>query len=246
MTAAREVILSGGTINSPHLLQVSGVGPGAHLKSIGVPVVHDLPGVGANLSDHYADPHLASGQGRGLHQRAVARGAARPRDRPLADRGARRADLRRVERAGFRPQPGRAGQPRHPAAVLAGELRQQQVRRAGARARHDHRRQHRQAREPRHDHGQVARSVRAAVAEAQLSVGAQRPARLARRHCAGAARVRRSRARAAQRGGDDAGARSQRARRRSPITSAGWARRSITSAGPARWARTRWPWSIPG
>jgi choline dehydrogenase len=52
--AAREVILSGGTINSPHLLQVSGIGPGAHLKSIGVPVVHDLPGVGANLSDHYA------------------------------------------------------------------------------------------------------------------------------------------------------------------------------------------------
>ena len=54
VTAAREVILSGGTINSPHLLQVSGVGPGAHLKSIGVDVVHDLSGVGANLSDHYA------------------------------------------------------------------------------------------------------------------------------------------------------------------------------------------------
>src|SRR4030095_12936536 len=50
----REVILSGGTINSPHLLQISGIGPAAHLKSIGVPVVHDLPGVGANLSDHYA------------------------------------------------------------------------------------------------------------------------------------------------------------------------------------------------
>ena len=54
VTAAREVILSGGTINSPHLLQVSGIGPAAHLKSIGVDVVHDLPGVGANLSDHYA------------------------------------------------------------------------------------------------------------------------------------------------------------------------------------------------
>jgi choline dehydrogenase len=53
-TAAREVLLCGGTINSPHLLQVSGIGPAAHLKSIGVPVVHDLPGVGANLSDHYA------------------------------------------------------------------------------------------------------------------------------------------------------------------------------------------------
>jgi choline dehydrogenase len=54
VTAAREVILSGGTINSPHLLHVSGVGPAAHLRSIGVDVVHDLPGVGANLSDHYA------------------------------------------------------------------------------------------------------------------------------------------------------------------------------------------------
>jgi choline dehydrogenase len=54
LIAAREVIVSGGTINSPHLLQVSGVGPAAHLKSIGVEVVHDSPGVGGNLSDHYA------------------------------------------------------------------------------------------------------------------------------------------------------------------------------------------------
>ena len=52
--AAREVILSGGTINSPHLLQISGIGSAAHLKTIGVAVVHDLPGVGVNLSDHYA------------------------------------------------------------------------------------------------------------------------------------------------------------------------------------------------
>ena len=51
--ASKEVILSGGTVNSPHLLQVSGVGPAQHLQSIGVPVVHDLPGVGANLQDHY-------------------------------------------------------------------------------------------------------------------------------------------------------------------------------------------------
>ena len=52
--AAREVILSGGSINSPQLLQVSGVGPGEHLKSIGVEVLHDAPGVGNNLIDHYA------------------------------------------------------------------------------------------------------------------------------------------------------------------------------------------------
>jgi choline dehydrogenase len=51
--AHREVILCGGAVNSPHLLQVSGVGPAEHLQSIGVPVVHDLRGVGANLQDHY-------------------------------------------------------------------------------------------------------------------------------------------------------------------------------------------------
>ncbi len=51
--ANREVIVSGGTINSPHILQISGIGPAAHLQSLGLPVVHDLPGVGANLIDHY-------------------------------------------------------------------------------------------------------------------------------------------------------------------------------------------------
>jgi choline dehydrogenase len=52
--SASEVIVSGGTVNSPHLLQISGIGPAEHLKAIGVEVVHDLSGVGANLSDHYA------------------------------------------------------------------------------------------------------------------------------------------------------------------------------------------------
>jgi choline dehydrogenase len=52
--AAREVVISGGTVNSPHLLQISGIGPAAHLQSIGVGVVRDLPGVGANLCDHFA------------------------------------------------------------------------------------------------------------------------------------------------------------------------------------------------
>ncbi|MBV8119164.1 MAG: GMC family oxidoreductase N-terminal domain-containing protein [Alphaproteobacteria bacterium] len=54
IVASREVILCGGTVNSPHLLQVSGIGPASHLKNIGVPLVLDLPGVGANLSDHFA------------------------------------------------------------------------------------------------------------------------------------------------------------------------------------------------
>ena len=51
--AAREVILCGGAVNSPHLLQISGIGPADHLKDIGVDIVADLPGVGANLNDHY-------------------------------------------------------------------------------------------------------------------------------------------------------------------------------------------------
>ncbi|KFZ05609.1 hypothetical protein V501_08193 [Pseudogymnoascus sp. VKM F-4519 (FW-2642)] len=52
-TASREVIISGGTYNSPQLLKLSGIGPAAELKKIGIPVVKDLPGVGANLQDHY-------------------------------------------------------------------------------------------------------------------------------------------------------------------------------------------------
>lgn len=48
-----EVILSGGSYNSPHILQISGIGPGAHLRQIGVAVRHDLAGVGSNLADHF-------------------------------------------------------------------------------------------------------------------------------------------------------------------------------------------------
>ncbi len=51
--AEREILLSAGAVNSPHLLQLSGVGDPAHLQEIGVPVVHALPGVGANMQDHY-------------------------------------------------------------------------------------------------------------------------------------------------------------------------------------------------
>jgi choline dehydrogenase len=52
--ARREVILSAGTVNTARLLQVSGVGPADLLGRLGVPVVHELRGVGANFRDHYA------------------------------------------------------------------------------------------------------------------------------------------------------------------------------------------------
>jgi choline dehydrogenase len=50
--AAHEVILSAGSIGSPQILQLSGIGPYSLLQQCGVPLVHELPGVGANLQDH--------------------------------------------------------------------------------------------------------------------------------------------------------------------------------------------------
>ena len=50
--ATREIVLSAGAINSPMLLMHSGIGPADHLRELGIPVTHDLAGVGENLHDH--------------------------------------------------------------------------------------------------------------------------------------------------------------------------------------------------
>jgi choline dehydrogenase-like flavoprotein len=50
--AEREVLLAGGAVNSPQLLMLSGIGPAGHLREMGIDVVADSPGVGANLCDH--------------------------------------------------------------------------------------------------------------------------------------------------------------------------------------------------
>jgi choline dehydrogenase len=63
--AAAEVVLAGGAINSPQLLMLSGIGPADHLRSVGVDVVQDLPGVGGGLQDHPLVPtiwHVRSGK----------------------------------------------------------------------------------------------------------------------------------------------------------------------------------------
>jgi choline dehydrogenase-like flavoprotein len=52
LRAEREVLIASGALGSPKLLLQSGIGPADHLKSVGVPVLHDLPGVGGNLQDH--------------------------------------------------------------------------------------------------------------------------------------------------------------------------------------------------
>jgi choline dehydrogenase-like flavoprotein len=56
LEARREVILCAGAVQSPQLLLLSGIGPAAHLQELGIPVVHNLPGVGANLHDHPSAP----------------------------------------------------------------------------------------------------------------------------------------------------------------------------------------------
>ena len=52
MLARREVLLAAGAINSPQLLELSGIGDGSRLQRLGIPTVLDAPGVGGNLQDH--------------------------------------------------------------------------------------------------------------------------------------------------------------------------------------------------
>ncbi|CDX61126.1 Alcohol dehydrogenase (acceptor) [Mesorhizobium plurifarium] len=66
--ASREVILSGGSINSPQLLQLSGVGPATLLAGLGIPVVHANGNVGANLQDHVGINYTFKGKLPTLNQ----------------------------------------------------------------------------------------------------------------------------------------------------------------------------------
>nr|WP_166178541.1 GMC family oxidoreductase N-terminal domain-containing protein [Altererythrobacter segetis] len=54
--ARHEVVLSAGTVQTPQLLMLSGIGPGEHLREMGIEVVRDVPGVGSNYHDHPASP----------------------------------------------------------------------------------------------------------------------------------------------------------------------------------------------
>ena len=75
--ARREVILSAGTLQSPQLLLLSGIGPAAELQAAGIVPVHDLKGVGRNLHDHLACPvlmHSPDPTSYGISARALPRG----------------------------------------------------------------------------------------------------------------------------------------------------------------------------
>ena len=74
-SARRGVVVSAGTLGSPKVLMLSGIGPGAHIKAHGIDVLHDLPGVGQNFQDHLQIPNYYAtrqpisllGQDKGLN-----------------------------------------------------------------------------------------------------------------------------------------------------------------------------------
>ena len=77
MRAGREVILSAGTLQTPQILQLSGIGPAAELQALGIRTVHDLAGVGRNLQDHLACPVMMSttnSTSYGISAKALPRG----------------------------------------------------------------------------------------------------------------------------------------------------------------------------
>ncbi len=76
--ARREVIVSGGSIGSPQILMLSGIGDGAALQALGIPVNHNLPGVGANYHDHVASSVqmvTSNSTSYGISLKALPRGA---------------------------------------------------------------------------------------------------------------------------------------------------------------------------
>lgn len=62
--AEKEVIVSAGAYNSPQILMLSGIGPADHLRSVGIEPLHDLPGIGQNLSEHPNFVHVMKARGK--------------------------------------------------------------------------------------------------------------------------------------------------------------------------------------
>ena len=242
--AAREVILCGGSVNSPHLLQISGIGPAEHLQSIGVAVVHDLPGVGANLQDHYV-ARISHRAKNAISINQLAHGvrlAAEAVRFVATGRGALTFGVTSAQ-VFCRSRPELASPDLQllftPASYDAARFGA-----AGARAGHDGRGVPGAARQPRHDHGALADPFAAPVItpnylsdpndQRVLNAGM----RITRQH------LRRSGDRAAQRRGDAAGPVGGFGRRRWRTIRAASARRSFIRSAPAGWAKGPAPSSI--
>ena len=116
--ANAEVILSGGAVNSPQLLMLSGIGPAEHLIEMGIDVHADIRGVGGNLSDHPVLPVIWStpqdprpvGEGQQHEPAALAADPPRPADQQRG--GVRRLRPLRARAASARPAAARAARRR--------------------------------------------------------------------------------------------------------------------------------------
>ena len=108
--AGREVILSGGSVNSPQLLQLSGIGPADHLRSLGLEVRVDNPNVGRNLEDHIGINYTFRAK-LPDHQPATRSLVGQAERRPALYPAARRTAVGQPQ-PGRRLHPQRAGTPR--------------------------------------------------------------------------------------------------------------------------------------
>ena len=125
--ASREVILSAGAVGSPHLLQISGVGDPEHLGRVGVPVIHELRGVGKNMQDHYVCRMTYPIHGaRTANERARGLPLAAEIVRYLVDRQ-RHADLQRLTGRGLGQGAGGIGNCRPQCSFAPGSFKDGQI-----------------------------------------------------------------------------------------------------------------------
>ena len=244
--AAREVIVSGGSINSPKLLELSGIGQAERLRGLGIAPLHELPGVGENLRDHYSPRVKFAIKEKNLTFNDNARGwklarearqvRAVPRGLPGLDVG---ADPDVLPHPGGTRDAGCDGVDR---ALPLRDGRPRAARRAPGGHHHEH--QCAALREHRLDPHQVRGSGRAAGDPLQFPVGRARSHRRAGRHPQGPGADGDV---ANERGhgrGNRAGRASAEGRRTARVGEARTPKPPITRWAPARWAPIRWRWSI--
>ena len=192
--ASREVILSAGAIGSPHILQLSGVGDPEHLAKIGVPVVHELRGVGRNMQDHYVarvsypivGAQTANERSRGLPLAGeIVRWLITGKGILTYSPSIVAASVKVLEEVGH---------PRCAMHLCAGQLQERPDRRIGGDARAQRRRVADAAIVARLCRSEVEPAWRGAGDQPALPLGRSRPARHHRRLTAGPADLRRTRA----------------------------------------------------
>ena len=242
----REVLVTSGAIGSPRLLLLSGIGPADHLRQVGVPVVHDLPGVGTNLQDHL-DLYAIGRVHRRPHLRQLCQAAPhRVGGPPVHPVQARAGGLDPVRDRRLLVR--RTGRPRQPdiqfhlglgSGIEAG-------RREAEESRPDAQLGLPAAALARHGPAAAARDPAAAPADRPQLLGRPlRPARCRSRACGW--RARSCTSRRCGRSSWPCAARRRSSPRTSswPSTPSAPARPTTTRPAPAPWGRARWRWSIP-